>query len=340
MAAAASRAGSGWSWRSVLLWPALPSLLLFAIAFGIDASLSPNLVSTNGMIGFASSNLPLILASVGQAFLLIGRTIDLSIGASISLLNVSAVALFEAGVPIPAVIALIALEGVAIGAVNAGLVVYLRINPLLATFATSFVAGGAALWLRPAPGGAIPIDLVMWMMGQNAGLPNALALVFLTVVAILVLKRTAFMLRLYAVGGSDAKSFASGIHVERVRTAGYLLAGFFTGMAGLALTFAIGSSDPLIGESYTLQSIAAPVIGGVAILGGSGDPIGAIFGALFLVVASELLLGFGVNPFYQQFIVGIIILVGLGGVVVLQRVLAGWRARGAIASRRRIVEVA
>jgi len=327
-------------WRSIVLWPAFPALLLFVIAFAIDAALNPNLLSVNGLIGFGSSNLPLVVASLGQAILLIGRTIDLSIGATISLVNVVAVSLFTAGFGMEVALPLATLVGVAFGALNALLVVYLRINALLATFAVSFVAGGLALRVQSAPGGSIPFELVMWMMDSYAGVPVALALMLAAAVAIVAIKRSTFMLRLYAVGGDDAKAFASGIQVTRVRTIAYLLSGLFTGLAGLATTLAIGSGDPLIGEAYTLQSIAAPVIGGVAILGGSGDPLGAIFGALFLVVTSELLLGFGVSPFYQQFIVGIIILTGLGGVVVLQRVLAAWRARGAAASRRRILEVA
>jgi AI-2 transport system permease protein len=76
------------------------------------------------------------------------------------------------------------------------------------------------------------------------------------------------------------------------------------------------------------------VVGGVAILGGAGDGVGAIFGAIFLVTASELLLGLGISPFYQQFTVGVIILAGLAGVVLLQRWLADWRMRSAVALRR------
>ncbi len=326
------------AWKYVLLWPGLPSLLLFVIAFGLDVSLNPNLLSTSGLLGLTSANLALVMASIGQALLLTGRTIDLSIGATISLVNVVAVGLFEAGYATPVVIVLAILAGVAVGLVNAVLVVFLRINSLLATFAMSFVTGGAALWLRSAPSGSIPIELVMWWLGDTGGVPNALALMLVVVIATIAIRRTAFMLHLYAVGGNEAKAFASGIPVRRVRTTAYALAGVFTGLAGVATTFAIGSGDPLIGEGYTLQSVAAPVIGGVAILGGSGDPIGAVFGALFLVISSELLLGFGVSPFYQQFIVGIIILVGLGGVVVLQRGVAEWRRRDAALLRRRITE--
>jgi ribose transport system permease protein len=327
-------------WREFLLWPPLPSLLLFLIAFGLDSALSPRVLTTNGLVGFTSTNLGLVIASLGQAILLIGGVIDLSIGATISLVNVSAVGLFEAGYGSVAAIGLAILVGVGIGLLNGIIVVHIRISPLLATFSSSFVAGGIALWLRPAPSGAIPIDFVTWMAGQHFGIPTALLLMVAAAVFLVVIGRTVFMLHLYAVGGSAAKSYFSGVPVRKIKTIAYLLSGLLTGLAGIAVTFSVGSADPLIGDSYVLQTIGAPVIGGVAILGGSGDPIGAIFGALFLVVTSELLLGFGVSPFYQQFVVGIIILVGLGGVVVLQRVLRHWRARRAVALRRYILEMA
>ena len=328
------------SWRTVAQWPAFPAMLLWATAFALDVALNPHLLSTNGLIGLSTSNLPLIAVALGQSLLLIGRHIDLSVGATISLTNVLAVRLFEAGLPAAGVLPLAFLAAVAMGLLNGLLVVRCAINPLLATFATSSVASGLALWLLSAPGGSIPIGFVTFLMGSVAGVPVALLAIAGLALLWIVLRRTVFMLHLYAVGGDRAKAFASGLPVQRIRFVSFLIASCFTGFAGLFVTFSIGSGDPLIGESYTLLSIAAPVIGGVAILGGSGDGLGSIFGALFLAIATELLLAFGVSPFYQQLVVGLIILAGLGGVVSLQRAIADWRARTVSRIRRDILRKA
>jgi ribose transport system permease protein len=335
-ATAASRLAS--ALKAPLLWPAFPSLLLAALVFGLDGSLNPNLVSAGGLVGFSTGALPLIAASLGQAVLLIGRGLDLSMGATISFVNVVAVTLFAQGLSSTVVIPLATVAAVAVGAVEAILVVGLRINALLATFAVSFVSGGLALWLLPAPGGSIPPELTNFIMGSVGRVPIGVIGIVILALLWMVLKRTVFMLQLYAVGGEPSKAFSSGIPVATLRAGSYLLSSLFTGIAGVTLTFTIASGDPLIGESYTLLSVAAAVIGGVAIFGGSGDGLGAIFGAIFLAVIPELLLGFGVSPFFQQFIEGVIMLAGLGGIVVLQKQLQRVRHRDAAILRRHVAE--
>lgn len=251
-------------------------------------------------------------------------------------MNTFAVTLFGFGWPIPIVLSLSMLAALMVGGFNALLIVGMRINPMLATFAMSFVAGGMALYLLPAPGGMIPGELINFIMGKWFGVPTALVGILALALVWLILKRSPFMTRLLAVGGDPVKSFSSGVPVARVRVISYLVSSLFAGVAGLALTFSIGSGDPLIGQTYTLLSIAAAVIGGVAILGGSGDGLGAIFGALFLAVIPDMLLGLGISPFYQQFVLGVIILTGLGGVVLMQRRLSILRSRDAETLRRKI----
>jgi ribose transport system permease protein len=315
--------------KSLALWPAFPALVLMILAFGLNAFLNPNLLSNGGMIGFASTTLPLIAASLGQAILLIGRGLDLSMGATISFINVFAVTLFGLEYSTPMVIALTLGLSLAVGVLNALLVVFVRINALLATFAVSFITGGLALWLLPAPGGLIPGELVTFAMDNTASVPNGVIAILIVVVAWMLLKKTSFMLRLYAIGGDPLKAYHSGIPVSRVRAASYILSSLLAGISGLALTFSIGSGDPLIGQSYTLLSISAAVIGGVAIFGGSGDGLGAVFGAVFLAVIPELLLGLGVSSFYQQFVLGVIMVAGLAGIVLMQKQFLKLRAREA-----------
>jgi ribose transport system permease protein len=326
--------------KALLLWPALPALILAILVFALDSFFNPNILSSGGLVGFSTGALPLIAASLGQSALLIGRGLDLSMGATISLVNVFAVTLFGHNLGSAAVLPIAIAAAVAVGALEGLLVVGLRINALLATFAVSFVCSGLALWLMPAPGGVIPPELTMFIMGTAGGVPIGLIAIVALAALWIVLKRSVFMLQLYGVGGDPAKAFSSGVPVAKVRVGSYLLNGLFAGIAGISLTFSIGSGDPLIGESYSLLSIAAAVIGGVAIFGGSGDGLGAIFGAIFLSVIPELILGFGVSPFFQQFIVGLIVLTGLGGIVVLQKQLGRVRLRDAELLRQSVLKVA
>lgn len=324
--------------KTLLLWPAFPALVLAVAAFGLNAFLNPNLLRTGGLIGFSTTTLPLIAASLAQAVLLLGRGLDLSVGATISFVNVLAVTLFGFDLPVPLVLCLVLLAALAVGGVNVLLIVGLRINALLATFAMSFVAGGLALYLLPAPGGLIPGELVMFIMDAAWGVPYALIGILALALVWAGLQRSKFMLALYAIGGDPAKAFNSGLPVWRIRAMSYLISSLFAGIAGLALTFSIGSGDPLIGQSYTLLSVSAAVIGGVAIFGGSGNGLGAIFGAIFLAVIPELLLGLGVSPFYQQFVLGTIMVAGLALIVLMQKRLSLVRSREAEMLRAKIAQ--
>lgn len=191
--------------KRFVLWSAFPALVLAILSFGLDARLNPNLVSTNGLVGFATSNIALIAASLAQAVLLVGGGLDLSVGATISMINVLVVVLFGAGFGSVTALGAGVLAALAVGATNGFLSVYLRINPLLASFAMSFVASGIALWLLPAPGGGVPANFVTFIMGSVGGVSVALIGILLLALAWIVLMRTSFMLQLLASAGIGRK---------------------------------------------------------------------------------------------------------------------------------------
>lgn len=305
-----------------IFWPGLPALVLALVSVGLEAYLIPAILTTNGLMGFASSSAPLVFASLGQAIVITTGGIDLSLGPMMGLVNVLAVVLIGHGwVPLAAFIAGLGVA-ILIGVLNGLFTVNFRVNPLLATFAASYIVQGVALWLLPAPGGAIPSELVLWFMSSYNGIPVAVLVVALAAALWGVIRSTNLMIDLRAVGGNRWNAYVSGVNESRVRAISYVLAAIFAGLGGIVLTLTIGSGDPLIGAQYTLKSVAAAVIGGVSILGGTGDAMGALFGAVFLVATSDLILGFGISPFYQQLVVGIIILLGMASVAVIQRIVA------------------
>lgn len=305
--------------RSVWSHSAFPAGVLALAALLFALAVNPGLLTTASMIGWSSSQLGLWVVVLGQTLALMGRGIDLSVGAGVSFVNVVAIWLFEAGYPLAAVIPACVILGLAIGAVNGTLIGVFRLNPLLATFAMSFVLLGLTLQIRSAPGGMAPMAAVRFMNGASFGIPNAM-LVFLGVLIVWsLIAMSDFWLKLRATGADPQRAWNSGLPTARLRVASYMLGGGFVGLSGLFVTLCVGAGDPLFAQPYTLLSIAGAVIGGVALNGGSGSGFGAVLGVIFIGLTSDVALGVGASPFWQQLIVGCVLLAGLAVVVISGR---------------------
>ncbi|MER5428740.1 ABC transporter permease [Streptomyces sp. NPDC002588] len=256
--------------------------------------------------------LPLVLAASGQTTVMLLGGIDLSLGAVLGL-AMAVFATYDArgagGVVTAAVLAL----GTAAlaGAVNGTLVAYAGLPPIVVTLAASFLWGGVTLVVLPQPGGAVPGGLVN---AYNNGW-NGIALPAVAIALVLalwkLLRTTRHGLALYAVGGNEHGAYASGLHTRGVKIGGYALAGAFAGLAGIGLAIQTGSADPTIGAPYTLNSIAASVLGGISFFGGVGRMRGTVLGALVIGLLTNLLLFTGISPFYQLILQGVILVVAL-----------------------------
>jgi ribose transport system permease protein len=113
------------------------------------------------------------------------------------------------------------------------------------------------------------------------------------------------------VGGNEHGAFASGLNTVRIKITGYALAGLFVGLAGIGLAVQTGSGDPTIGAPYTLNSIAATVLGGISFFGGVGQVRGTVLGALVIGLLGNLLLFTGISPFYQLVVQGVVLIVAV-----------------------------
>ncbi len=242
-----------------------------------------------GVQGLAISVLPLALAAVAQAVVVIGGGIDLSIGSMMALTSVIAATLMkgqseEFGV---AVVLGVLLVGLVLGAVNGGLVVFTRVPDIVVTLAMLFVWAGCALLVRPRPGGGSAQwlkDLVIGSIG-NEWIPKAaIALVVVVAIIWIPVARSRLGLSIYAIGSNRLAAFRSGVSVGRTRFLAYCLTGLFAALAGLSLTASTGIGTPVPGP-YTLMSVAAVVLGGVSLAGGRGG----IFGPIVAVVVLQLI---------------------------------------------------
>jgi ribose transport system permease protein len=178
------------------------------------------------------------------------------------------------------------------------------------TLGTLSIAQGVGLYLRPYPGGMVPLAYIDFFGYSAFGVPVvALGLILgVAVVGILVLERRSFGRHVYIVGGSEESALRAGISVGRIKIAVFSISGFLAGVGGLFMTSVIGSGDSLVGEPYMFQSFTATLLGGTAITGGEGSVKGTL-GAVFIVASLGSLFNLvGINTWYQNIFLGILLI--------------------------------
>ncbi len=239
--------------------------------------------------GLGTSVLPLALAAVAQAVVVIGGGIDLSIGSMMALTSVVSAMVMkgqseEFGV---AVIVGVLLLGLILGAVNGGLVVITRVPDIVVTLAMSFVWAGCALLVTPRPGGGSAKwlkDVVLGPIGVDWIPKAAIVLVVIVAIVWIPVARSRIGLSIYAIGSNQLAAFRSGVPIGRTKLLAYAITGLFSALAGLSLTASTGIGSPVPGP-YTLLSVAAVVLGGVSLAGGRGG----LFGPMVAVVVLQMI---------------------------------------------------
>ena len=230
--------------------------------------------------------LPLALAAVAQAVIVISGGIDLSIGSMMALTSVVAASLMENQSEATGMVVVVAVLGLGLvlGGINGAVVVRTRVPDIVVTLAMSFVWAGFALLVRSSPGGGAADWLTGLAVGSlgNEWIPRA-AVVLVVVVAVIwfPLVRSRLGLSMYAIGSNRLAAFRSGVPVGRTKFLAYSITGLFAALGGLSLTASTGIGTPVPGP-YTLLSVAAVVLGGVSLAGGRGGVFGPMVGVVVL----------------------------------------------------------
>ncbi len=218
--------------------------------------------------------LPLMILAVGQTFVVIGGGIDLSVGAIVSM---TAAILVTDWLPesdfgaFALVVALACLAGMAAGLLNGLCVSVLRLQPIVTTYATSFISPGIALWVLPRPAAAMPQAMAQFYRREMPlGLPIGVYVIVALLLIWWLLALTRYGRYLFAVGGQPDAAYATGVPVTSVRFSTYILSGLMAALAAVALTLGTSSGDPRIGDAMTLDSVVAVVLGGTRLSGGQG----------------------------------------------------------------------
>jgi rhamnose transport system permease protein len=276
----------------------------------------------------------LLLLAAGQCVVIITRNVDLSVGSVLGLTAYLTGRLFiDTGLPVVAVVLCGVLAGAVLGAVNGLLVGYGKVPALVITLGTLYVYRGAVLsWAGSNRVNASDLPDSFSNLGTQtvASIPVLFVLALCVVVAVGYYLHTARGGReLYAIGSDPDAAVLYGLSVRRRVISAFVLSGALAGLAGVVYAARYGSVSSGAGSGIELQAVAAVVIGGVAIFGGSGTVWGAAIGAVLLVTINRVLPIVGIPDFWQQALVGGLIL----GAIVLDRVMSQRRARLLIEAR-------
>ena len=304
---------------------AYAAALMFVLIFGLYIGKHQTGWTTPVLTTAANKGVLLAIIAMAQTLPVLTAGIDLSVGMVFVLANCVASHLvvgspLQAGLGALAVLAV----GALCGLINGLIIVYGRLQPIITTLATGTVSFGLALALRPVPGGEVQAVLADAVTGAlPGGVPAMMAaLVLIVVVVWLPYRRSVVGRAALAIGSSEAAAYMSGVAIGRTKLVAYTMAGLLAAIGGLLLTFVTysGEASAAIGGVYTLNSIAAVVIGGTSLAGGAGSAIGSIFGAFLLRTIGDLLFVFDFDPLWQPLFQGLILLtaVSLGSLQLLR----------------------
>lgn len=301
-----------------------PIVVVLVVLLTLLAVFVPNFYNPMNLANVARQSAAVGVVAVGMTFVILTAGIDLSVGAVVAASSVLSAMMLSVDLPVIVVIALGLLLGAALGAANAFFVSNLRIQPFVATLATSAVIAG--LVLQSTNGTQVQLDMIgdglLGFMGSGAvlGVPGPVIIFLATaLVGGAILRFTTFGRNVYAVGGSPEAARLSGIRVRPVLYGVYAFAGLTAAVAGLMFTSRLNVGDPTVGGLIALDAIAAVVIGGTSLFGGSGRILGTVFGALLLAVLANVLVLLGVSSFMQQTMKGVVIIIAVVVTVLLSK---------------------
>ncbi|WP_033283890.1 substrate-binding domain-containing protein [Streptomyces sp. NRRL F-525] len=285
---------------------ALTALIVLVIAM---SALSGDFLTTDNLLNVGVQAAVTAILAFGVTFVIVSAGIDLSVG-SVAALSATVLAwsATQHGVPVFLAVVLAIATGIAAGLVNGFLIAYGKLPPFIATLAMLSVARGLSLVISQGSPIAFP-DSVSHLGDTLGGwLPvPVLVMIVMGLIAAFILGRTYIGRSMYAIGGNEEAARLSGLRVSKQKLAIYALSGVFAAAAGIVLASRLSSAQPQAADGYELDAIAAVVIGGASLAGGTGKASGTLIGALILAVLRNGLNLLSVSAFWQQVVIGVVI---------------------------------
>lgn len=285
---------------------ALSSLIIMMIFFSI---FSEYFFTTTNLLTIALQTSVII----GQTVVIITGGIDLSVGSIVAFSGVTAGLLVERGLPLVPALILGVFIGAAVGIVNGGLISKANLPPFIATLGMMMVLRGLTLALTNGmPISSFDDSFVYLSGGSVFGIPNpVIYFISLGLIFNFILRRTVLGKDIYAIGSNEEAARLSGVNIVKVKLMVYGFCGFLSGISGIILASRLISAQPTEGAGYELDAVAAVVIGGASLSGGKGNIIGTIIGAFIMSTLRNGLNMMNVSGFWQQFVVGVVLLLAV-----------------------------
>jgi ribose/xylose/arabinose/galactoside ABC-type transport system permease subunit len=292
-----------------------------AVAFGFVAIVllgsltSPFFLTQRNIVNILLQSAMLGVVAVGMTFVILTAGIDLSVGSVLSLCSVVAALLFNGsqGWPLPIVFIATLTLGALVGAINASIIIWRGVAPFIVTLGMMTIASGAALTIcNGRPIGGIKATFA-WLGAGFLGPVPVLAIIMLAMFAAggFTLRFTTYGRQVFAVGGNEEAARLSGVRVNQVKLITYVISGICAALGGLIFAARVTVGDPWAGRGVELDAIAAVVIGGTSLFGGTGTLWGTLLGTLIIAIVNNLLNLLNVSPYTQGIAKGLIILLAI-----------------------------
>ncbi|MCK8493666.1 ABC transporter permease [Spirosoma sp. RP8] len=304
------------------------SLTLTIVLIGLGAALVfPQTFPTFGNWSQLLLNLSIdTIVAVGMMLLLIAGVFDLSVGSVVAFSGgIAAYAMMVYGIPVPVAVILTLIGAGLIGAVNGYLIAYQGINPMIQTLAMMGIVRGGALLISGSGIQNLPYWFNALSQSRLLGIQMPVWYMLLIVGTFaFLMNKTVFFRRYYYIGGNEQAADLSGIRVKRMKLWGFVLTSVLAGVAGMLLASRLGTALPTAGRGLELRVITAVILGGASLSGGHGKIIGALLGAMFMGLVSNVMVLARVSGYWQDIILGLILIAAVWSDKALQK-------RGALA---------
>lgn len=293
----------------------LGTILALIILMVFVSILNPTFLQANNLMNLMRQLIINGFIALGMTFVILTGGIDLSVGSTLAVTSAIFAGLLQNGMNTILAILIALGLGLILGLINGFLITKGKLAPFIVTLATMTIFRGLTLVYtdgRPIAGPKDNFAFKFLGKGQFLGIPFQVILFALTFLILwIILNKTALGRKIYAVGGNEKASFISGINIDKVKISVYVISSFMAVLSGLVLTSRLNSAQPTAGVAYEMDAIAAVVLGGTSMAGGSGSLTGTLIGILILGVLNNGLNLLGVSSFYQQIVKGIVILIAV-----------------------------
>ena len=293
----------------------LGTIVALIILIVFVSVLNPAFLQVNNLLNLMRQLIINGFIALGMTFVILTGGIDLSVGSTLALTSAIFAGLLQGGMPTILAILIALGLGLILGLVNGILITKGKLAPFIVTLATMTIFRGLTLVYmdgRPIAGPKDDFAFQFLGKGQFFGIPFQVILFIIAYLILwILLTKTSYGRKIYAVGGNEKASFISGIKIDKVKILVYVISALMAVLSGLILTSRLNSAQPTAGSAYEMDAIAAVVLGGVSMTGGSGSLTGTLIGILILGVLNNGLNLLGVSSFYQQIVKGVVILIAV-----------------------------